>query len=160
MYTQVSMTSYCALLAQQRCEWVAQWDIDEFLYLPGTARLLDFVKRVPAIPTRCCLSSILCRCLPTRLFLARLVVECCAISSATQTPWSHSRRCSRPTTPVQPMSTRFTTTWGKKDTSLNRSTIAHYAVQSRELYMLKYRDVNLGKLFDNSSLSIDAPNQE
>ncbi len=28
MYTQVSMTSYCTLLAQQRCEWVAQWDVD------------------------------------------------------------------------------------------------------------------------------------
>jgi hypothetical protein len=51
--------------------------------------------------------------------------------------------------------------FGKKDaSSLNRGTIAHYAVQSWELYMLKYRDVNLGKLFDNSSLSIDAPNQE
>ncbi len=50
---------------------------------------------------------------------------------------------------------------GKSDTSsFNRDTIAHYAVQSWELYMLKYRDVNLGKLFDNSSLSIDAPNQE
>jgi hypothetical protein len=50
---------------------------------------------------------------------------------------------------------------GKKDTSsLNRGSIAHYAIQSWELYMLKYRDVNLGKLFDISSLSIDAPNQE
>ncbi len=50
---------------------------------------------------------------------------------------------------------------GKKDTSsLNRGTIASYAVQSWELYMLKYRDVNLGKLFDISSLSIDTPNQE
>jgi hypothetical protein len=48
MYTQVSMTSYCTLLAQQQCEWVAQWDVDGFLCLPGTARLLDFVKRVPA----------------------------------------------------------------------------------------------------------------
>ena len=48
MYTQVSMTSYCTLLAQQQCEWVAQWGIDEFLYLPDNARLLDFVKRVPA----------------------------------------------------------------------------------------------------------------
>ncbi len=33
MYTQVSMTSYCTLLAQQQCEWVAQWDVHEFLYL-------------------------------------------------------------------------------------------------------------------------------
>ncbi len=49
---------------------------------------------------------------------------------------------------------------GKDTSSLNRGTIAHYAVQSWELYMLKYRDVSLGKLFDNSSLSIDAPNQE
>jgi hypothetical protein len=31
MYTQVSMTAYCTLLAQQQCEWVAQWEIDEFL---------------------------------------------------------------------------------------------------------------------------------
>jgi hypothetical protein len=48
IYTQVSMTSYCTLLAQQQCESVAQWDVDEFLYLPNNARLLDFVKRVPA----------------------------------------------------------------------------------------------------------------
>jgi hypothetical protein len=47
MYTQVLITSYCTLLAQQQCEWVAQWGIDEFLYLPNNAQLLDFVKRVP-----------------------------------------------------------------------------------------------------------------
>ncbi len=44
MYTQVSMTSYCTLLAQKQCACVAQWDVDEFLYLPDNARLLDFVK--------------------------------------------------------------------------------------------------------------------
>ncbi len=31
MYTQVSMTFYCTLLAQQQCDWVAQCDVDEFL---------------------------------------------------------------------------------------------------------------------------------
>ena len=38
-----------------------------------------------------------------------------------------------------------------------RGNIAHYATQSWELYMLKFRDVNLGKLFDNANLSIDQP---
>jgi hypothetical protein len=44
MYTQVSMISYCTLLVQQQCEWMAQWDVDEFLYLPDNAQLLDLVK--------------------------------------------------------------------------------------------------------------------
>ncbi len=42
------MTSYCTLLAQQQCEWVAQWDVDEFLYLPDNARLVNYVQDVPS----------------------------------------------------------------------------------------------------------------
>ncbi len=61
MYTQVSMTSYRSLLAQQQCEWVAQWDIDVFLYLPDNARLLDFVKRVPANTHSLLFELLLCR---------------------------------------------------------------------------------------------------
>ncbi len=48
LYTQVSMTSYCTLLAQQQCEWVAQWDVDEFLYLPDNARLVDYLQDIPS----------------------------------------------------------------------------------------------------------------
>ncbi len=84
LYILMSMTSYCTFLAQQQCDWVAQWDVDEFLYLLDNARLFDFVKGVPAMPTRCCLSSISCRCLPTRLFFARLAV-CCATIGAVLT---------------------------------------------------------------------------
>ncbi len=43
LYILMSMTSYYTLLAQQQCEWVAQWDFDEFLYLPNNARLIDYV---------------------------------------------------------------------------------------------------------------------
>ena len=42
-------------------------------------------------------------------------------------------------------------------TEVIREAIAHYATQSWELFMLKHRDVNLGRLFDNSNLSIDKP---
>ncbi len=37
--------------------------------------------------------------------------------------------------------------------------MAHYATQSWELFMLKFRDVNLGNLFDKSQLSIDKPSK-
>jgi hypothetical protein len=47
MYTQVSMPSYYTLLAQQQCEWVAQLDVDEFLYLLDNARLVDYVQDIP-----------------------------------------------------------------------------------------------------------------
>ncbi len=48
MYTQVLMTSYCTLMAQQQCEWVAQWDVDKFFYLPDNARLVDYVQDIPS----------------------------------------------------------------------------------------------------------------
>jgi hypothetical protein len=48
LYILMSMTSYCTLLAQQQCEWVAQWDVDEFLYLPMNARLVDYVQDIPS----------------------------------------------------------------------------------------------------------------
>ncbi len=48
LYMQVSMTSYCTLLAQQQCEWVAQWEVDEFLYLPDNARLVDYGQDIPS----------------------------------------------------------------------------------------------------------------
>ncbi len=44
----MSMTSYCTLLAQQQCDWVAQWDVDELIYLPDNARLVDYVQDVPS----------------------------------------------------------------------------------------------------------------
>ncbi len=44
----MSMTSYCTLLAQQQCEWVAHWDVDEFLHLLDNARLVDCVQDTPS----------------------------------------------------------------------------------------------------------------
>jgi hypothetical protein len=48
IYILMSMASYCTLLAQQQCEWVAQRGVDEFLYLPDNARLIDYVQDIPS----------------------------------------------------------------------------------------------------------------
>ncbi len=48
LYTHESMTSYCTLLAQQQCEWVAQCDVDEFLHLLDNARLVDYLQDIPS----------------------------------------------------------------------------------------------------------------
>lgn len=87
MYAQVSMTSYCTLIAQQQCEWVAQWDIDEFLYLHDNAGMLDFVKRVPANT-----HSLLFELQFVQMFANETLLRtpdggCCATSSATPTRW-------------------------------------------------------------------------
>jgi hypothetical protein len=37
--SQVTMDAYCTLLAKHQCEWVGQWDVDEFLLLENSARL-------------------------------------------------------------------------------------------------------------------------
>jgi hypothetical protein len=47
MYTQPSMMSYCSVLAQQKCEWVSQWDIDEFLHTDEDVRLTSALLRTP-----------------------------------------------------------------------------------------------------------------
>jgi hypothetical protein len=130
-------------------------------YLPNNARLLDFVKRAPA---------------NTHSLLFELhFVQMFANATVLRTPSGGVLRnfqCNTNTMvtfktllkahnahPTHVNKVHYYL--GKKDTSsLNRGSIAHYAVQSWELYMMKYRDVNLGKLFDNSSCSIDTPNQE
>ncbi len=47
LYILMSRISYCALLAQQQCDW-AQWDVDEFLHLLDNARLVDYVQDTPS----------------------------------------------------------------------------------------------------------------
>jgi hypothetical protein len=160
LYTQVSMTSYCSLLAQQQCEWVAQWDIDEFVYLPNNARLFDYVDTTPS---------------DAHALLFQLhFVQMFANQTVLRTPSGgvlRNYRCSMGMVSFKSLlkisNTHPTFTnkvhnfFGKNGTKevIVSSAMAHYATQSWELFMLRARDVNLGNLFDNSQLSIDKPSQ-
>jgi hypothetical protein len=160
MYTQVSMPSYCTLLAQQQCEWVAQWGVHEVLYLPDNARLLDFVKRAPA-NTHSLLFELHCVQMFANATVLRTPVGGVLRNFQCNTNTMVTFKTLLKAHNAHPISVNTVHYYLGKDTSsLNRGSIAHYAVQSWELYLLKYRDVNLGKLFDNSSLSINTPSQE
>jgi hypothetical protein len=160
LYSQVSMTSYCTLLAQQQCEWVAQWDIDEFMYLPNSARLLDHVKQLAS---------------NTHTLLLELhLVQMFAYETVLRTPSGGVLRnfqCKKDelltdksllnANNAHPTYVnRVHYYFGKENTvQAKYGTGAHYGVQSWELFMLKFRDVNLGQLFDNSNLTVDQPNE-
>ncbi len=138
-----------------------QWDVDEFLYLPDNARLVDYVQDTPSNA-----HSVLLKLHFVQMF-ANETVLCTPGGGVLRNFQCNTHIMITFKTLLKAHNAHPTYVnkvhydLGKKDTSsLNRGTIAHYAVQSWELYMLKYRDVSLGELFDNSSLSIEAPNQE
>ncbi len=81
----MSMTSYCTLLAQQQCEWEAQWDVDEFLYLPYNARLVDYVQDVPSNAHTVLFKLHFVQMFANETVLGLQVVECCATICAVLT---------------------------------------------------------------------------